>query len=411
MRDRIPARGQGAIIGNRTIKAFDHTLSTTFLISAVYPLGPAALILMPMLVGGVIDDLGFSEQQAGYVAAVEGMGLVLASWVAALWVRKVSWTSMLALGCIATALLNLLSANLDQYVPFLVVRFLAGFSGGSIFALTVAALGDNRHPDRAFGVAQVVQGAMMFLAFAAAPYILAQWTVGGLYCMLAAAAALMLLALPLFPSQGAQRIAAGGASADAPDYTALIWTGLIASFLFFSSIFGFWTYIERVGQAAGLATDSIGLALGISQFAAIVGAGAAAIASNRYGRAAPLILALGGQLLVLWLLVGQFTPATFYFGAGLFQALFVLANSYQLGVISKIDVKGNFLVLATGFQGLGSAVGPGIAASLIDHGDYSRINQMAALFCLVGMLMFLFVIHRTRHVGSPLAENRVSAAD
>ena len=35
---------------------------------------------MPMLVGGMIDDLGFSEQQAGYVAAVEGMGLVVASW-------------------------------------------------------------------------------------------------------------------------------------------------------------------------------------------------------------------------------------------------------------------------------------------------------------------------------------------
>ena len=190
----------------------------------------------------------------------------------------------------------------------------------------------------------------------------------------------------------------------------MIWIGLLASFLFFSNIFGFWAYIERIGQGAGLAIETIGLALGVSQFAAIVGAGAAALASDRFGRAAPLALALIGQMLVLWLLVGQFTTLTFYLGAGLFQALFVLANSYQLGVISKIDLKGNFLVLITGFQGLGAAVGPGLAAALIDNGDYSRINQMAALFCLVSIAMFFFIIYRTRHIGSPVVDVESPAA-
>ena len=363
-----------------------------------------------MLVGGVIDDFGFSEQQAGYIASLEGLGLVLASLVAALWIRRVSWVKMLAVALIATALLNLLSAQLNQFMPLLAVRFMAGFTGGSIFALTVAALGDNRHPDRAFGIAQVVQGAMMFFAFAGAAHILAQWTVSGLFHMLAAPALLMLLALPRYPSAGAQRTAVRGAGGAAPNYTRLIWIGLLASFLFFSNIFGFWAYIERIGQGAGLAIETIGLALGASQFAAIVGAGAAAIAGARYGRAAPLALALIGQMLVLWLLVGQFTTFTFYLGAGLFQALFVLANSYQLGVISKIDLKGNFLVLVTGFQGLGAAVGPGIAASLIDNGDYSRINMMAALFCGVSIAMFFFIIHRTRHIGSPVAEAEGSVA-
>ncbi len=385
------------------MRPFDDKLSTTFLISMVYPLGPAAIILSPMLVGGVIDGFGFSEQQAGYIAAVEGLGLVLASLGAALWIRRVSWLKMLATALIATALLNVVSANLNDFVPLLVVRFCTGFTGGSIFALTVAALGDNRHPDRAFGIAQVVQGAMMFLAFAGAPYILKHWTVSGLFYMLAGASLLMLLALPRYPSAGAVRVAPSGTGITSPNYTRLIWIGLIASFLFFVSIFGFWAYLERIGQAAGLSIETIGLALGASQFAAIVGAGIAALASNRYGRTTPLALALVGQLLVLWLLVGQFTSVTFYLGAGLFQALFVMANSYQLGVISKIDIRGNFLVLVTGFQGLGAAVGPGIAATLIDNGNYSQINQMAAMFCLVSILMFFFIIHRTRHLGSPLA--------
>ncbi|MGB5104189.1 MAG: hypothetical protein WBO04_12865, partial [Steroidobacteraceae bacterium] len=96
-------------------------MSTTFLVSTVYPLGPAAIILMPMLVGGVIDDFGFSEQQAGYIASLEGMGLVIASLLAALWIRKVSWTIVLATGLIATALLNILSANLTEFAPLSMV--------------------------------------------------------------------------------------------------------------------------------------------------------------------------------------------------------------------------------------------------------------------------------------------------
>jgi fucose permease len=87
--------------------------------------------------------------------------------------------------------------------------------------------------------------------------------------------------------------------------------------------------------------------------------------------------------------------------------LFVMANSYQLGVIAKIDIKGHFLVLVTGFQGLGAAIGPAIAASLISNGDYSQINQLAALSCTVSILMFFFIIYRTRHMGSPLVATTV----
>lgn len=375
----------------------------------VYPLGPAAIILMPMLVGGVIDDFGFTEQQAGYIASLEGMGLVLASLAAALWIRKVSWTIMLACAFIALALLNVLSAHLNEFFPLSAVRFFAGFAAGSIFAITVAALGDNRQPDQAFGIAQVVQGAMMFFAFAGAPHILARWSVSGLYYLLAAASVLMLFTLIRYPCAGAQKNIAENVSGTRPAHSGLLWIGLLASFLFFCNVFGFWTYIGRVGQAAGLSLESIGLALGLSQFAAILGAGAAAIASDRYGRAAPLVLALMGQVLVLWLLVGQFASITFFLGAGLFQALFMLANSYQLGVIAKMDNHGNFLVLATAFQGLGAAIGPGIAASLIDQNDYSRVNLIAAVFCLVSIVLFLFIIYRTNHSGPAMAGHRHGA--
>ena len=41
----------------------DHSLRQTTLISAIYPVGPAAIILMPLIVGGLVDSCGFSEHR------------------------------------------------------------------------------------------------------------------------------------------------------------------------------------------------------------------------------------------------------------------------------------------------------------------------------------------------------------
>ena len=67
-------------------------------------------------------------------------------------------------------------------------------------------------------------------------------------------------------------------------------------------------------------------------------------------------------------------------------------------------------MLVTGFQGLGAAIGPAAAAGLISDGDYSQINLVGALSCAASILMFLFIIYRTRAVISyvPARETEVS---
>jgi len=101
----------------RASNRFDHRLSTTLLICIVYPLGPAAIILMPMIVGGLIDSYGFTEQQAANIAALEGLGLVFASVFAAIWIRKASWVKALFVAFLLYAICNVISANLDSYSP------------------------------------------------------------------------------------------------------------------------------------------------------------------------------------------------------------------------------------------------------------------------------------------------------
>lgn len=378
-------------------KTFDHSLPQTILISIVYPLGPAAVILMPLIVGGVIDDYGFSEQQAGTIASLEGLGLVCGLLVGSLWVRQLSWIKMLFTGILLYSVLNIISASVDAFIFLVSIRFLVGFTGGSIFAIVVAALGDNKEPDRAFGIGQGIQGVMMFAAFVAAPYFLDGRNIGALFYLFAGGALLMLLCLFHFPDKGIEHTPSQGF--DKPnEHTLLIWLGLFAGLIYYASIFGFWGFVERIGISAGLSSESISLALGISQIAAIAGGFIAAIASDRYGRVLPLIIVIFGQLSVLWLLLGEFTIIIYLVGTCLYQSLYIIATCYLLGVIAVLDDRGKYVVIMNAFLGIGVAIGPSVAALLINGNNYSGINAMAALGILISIGLFLFIIQQSRHV-------------
>jgi len=92
-------------------------------------------------------------------------------------------------------------------------------------------------------------------------------------------------------------------------------------------------------------------------------------------------------------LVGQFSAWSFYAGACAYQGLYVMATSYQLGVIAHLDSKGKFIVVMTALQGLGAALGPSIAAGLINEGDYSGINTAAAATLIISLGLFLYLAH------------------
>jgi len=381
----------------------NHSLGQTTLISAIYPVGPAAIILMPLIVGGLVDSYGFSEQQAGAIATAEGIGLVLGLLTAAFWVRSVNWRIALLAGLAVYAALNFGSSLIEGYTGILALRFLSGFVGGGVFAIIVAALGDNREPDRAFGIAQAVQGLVMGLLFAGAPILMAASGINTLFYLMAGLAVVTMVFLPRFPRRGVSNYGTEFPEKVDPSSGPVpiaMYFGLFGGFVYYLAVFGFWGFIERMGMQAGLEDSTVGYALGISQLAAIFGALLAAGAAQRFGRFLPLLIALLGQLWVLWVLVGQFSSWSFYVGACAYQGLYVMATSYQLGVIAQLDSKGKFIVVMTALQGLGAALGPSIAAALINDGDYSGINAASAVALVLSLGLFL-VLARAHKKSKP----------
>ncbi len=375
---------------------FDHGLAQTILVSIVYPLGPAALILAPLIVGGVIDDYGFSEKQAGLMASLEGAGMVAGIMLSTFWVRKVSWTVSLLGGLLIYAALNIASASITDFTLLVVTRMFVGLTAGSVFAIVCAAMGDNREPDRAFGIGQGIQGVMMAAIFAGAPMFMAGRDVGMVFYVLAGLSLAMLLCLPRFPCAGIEHVQSDDDVEKA--FVHLIWLGMIGGTLYYIAFFGFWAFVERIGADAGIDPDTINYALSASLVAAILGGFLAAIAGVRFGRAVPLIIVLLGQVTVLLLLRGDFSVSMFYVATSTCQFLYIIATCYLLGAIAVMDHNGKYVVLMNGFLAIGAAMGPSIAAAMITDDSYYGINLMAVTGFALCIGIFLFIIHRTQHL-------------
>ena len=90
--------------------------------------------------------------------------------------------------------------------------------------------------------------------------------------------------------------------------------------------------------------------------------------------------------------------ATYFIAASLYQGLYIIATSYILGVIAKLDTTGRYVVIMNGMLGIGVAVGPSIAAALIRNGDYSGVNIAAGAGVALTLALFVYVIHRSRPI-------------
>ena len=97
---------------------------------------PMFFLVMPMYVGALSDDYGFTNAQIGYLISIELGSAALASLTALFWLRQVNWRSVLFVFLFLLGAMNALSILTgDVYEKLLLIRAVAGFSAGAMMAV------------------------------------------------------------------------------------------------------------------------------------------------------------------------------------------------------------------------------------------------------------------------------------
>jgi len=353
-------------------------------------LGIASFLVLPSLVLGFVTDLGFSELQVGRISTFQLIGLGLGSVASVLLLKYLDWRNLSRFGLALLLVSDFACTLTGEFTPLLVLRFISGFAGGVCVSFAAYGLGLTANTDRNFGWFMTVQVGFAIIASFSFPSVLDLAGLDGIFyvlCLLELASiALVSGFMPAVRSESASREQGN----DRVRWTlcALVMVGLL---FFFTALGMFWTYIAPIGLDAGLSKQQTGNAVSVSLFGALLGAYAAAALNIRIGRLLPLTLSLALQLVALLLLYQGLDYLMFCLAAALFGFGWYMYVPYQFALLAGFDRDGRPMLLLNAVAGLGSGLGPAIAAYLLADG-YSLLYILCALFLALSLAWHLAAI-------------------
>lgn len=370
--------------------------TTSARVAAIYlgVLGAAVFIVQPGFVQGLVANLGFSEQEAGYIASAEQWGIAVTCVAMALGLHRAGWRRLLRASVLLFVVGNLASMTWPGFLPLAGSRFAAGLGAGGLISLTFTILGLTRHPDRNFGLLITAVLSYGAVGLWLVPILLASIGMQGILLFFTVFSASGWFAIGYLPASGvlgAQLAAATSLS------TALRWVAVVAMFAFFLAEGSVWAYLFLMGLEAGVAEQQVADSLTLSQILGIGGALLTVMLGSRLGRSLPLLLGIGGCAMSCFFLFGSFSASVYLAAVCLNNFAWNFVHPYLLACMASFDLSGRIVMYAVAAQMLGLAVGPALAATLLGFTNYDAVLWMAVAFFAVsyGLIMLALRGHAT----------------
>lgn len=390
------------------------------LLSIIFPATIAMMMpfVSPVVIGGLVDTVDWTEKDAGILVSTELGVLALTAVAGLLWLDRIPWKFLSLFG-----LALMLSGNLfavffyESSESLYVSRVAAGIGAGVLTTLAYSGLARSANPHRNYGLFTMSQMAMAMLLLGVLPVLIAgessdqasfvtrclAWlgvaTPIGIEAffiiMLTLSAVGFALSLAWFPGQSwvvspttdshAQKI-----------YWLLPGLMLLSIFALMLSQQAFWSYSERIGVSADLNRSSIGTVLALGALAGFVGAFCATLVGNALPR--PLVIALifSTHLSALSLFLSPLNIYIFTLGVFLHKFSWNFGVPYQLGMLAEIENSGRAAVLSVVISAFGVSAGAGFAAIMVGDYGYRGMILGVMMFALLYTVLLLLVHFRLK---------------
>ena len=339
--------------------------------------------IMPALVDGLIEGLGFSNQQAGLVGSANVYGAALGALAAVFIVKHVPWRPVslgLLLGLISA---DMVSMYIDSAGLLIGLRFVHGTIGGVLVGVGFAVISRTREADRTFGYLLSIQFGLGGLGLMYLPPLVPEYGTSALFLSLITFSVVTLLMIPFLSDYPPREIEPQATGSGSGVNRKMLLLALLATFLFQAANMGIYAYIIGLGKTAGLEPMFINSTLGLAAWIAIAGSVLVILISTRFGRLWPVTLAMILTVAGTWILHYSEMKSMYWLanvGVGISWAFVI---SYLLGMCSAFDQTGQTAALGGFASKMGLASGPFVAAMVVGEGNYELLINLAIIALVV----------------------------
>lgn len=345
--------------------------------------------IMPALVSGLKEGLGFTNQQAGFVSSANLYGAAVGALLAVFVVKHIDWKKWAYLLLMVIITIDFLSIYLTSSTTLVFVRALHGITGGLLVGIGFAVISRTLNPDKTFGYLLLIQWGLGGLGLMYLPGLVPEFGTTALFMSLISFTLISLLMLPWLPDYPIAKIDPK-AELPAPVRRKPLIFNLLAIFLFQAANMGLFAYVIGLGKAEGLTMEFMSPALASASWVALLGSFLVIIIGTRFGRTQPLIFAILLTAICSWVLIYSEYKMVYLLANILIGVTWAFVLPYLFGICSELDKAGQLAALGGFASKMGLASGPMVAALFLTHDNYESVIYLATLFLVIATILAYF---------------------
>lgn len=344
--------------------------------ASAYGVGLLTLLMLPFLMGAMMNGLELSEGTTGLILSVEFTLAMVSSLLIAPYINRVPRKTVAVIGTVMAIIANILSAYISDVALLICVRAFAGFGAGLALAAGNSVIASAQDPDKTAGQVNVLFVVLMIIVMLGFGFIADNFGLVGTYYGIAATYAVMLIMvvrLPQYVDVESDSSMDGNNPNIRMSLIGLVPIGMMATMFLFSmrDTMG-WAFVEQIGVALGYSTSEMGIILAVQAFIALLGPLVVAKVGNKFGITIPVLIGIIGHGLITLGYLMASDSKFFYTAIVLMNATaYFYALAYLTGLAASLDKEGRIVAATGSFIALGIAVGPAFAGQLINLGGYS----------------------------------------
>lgn len=355
------------------------------------------LLVLPAMVGVLVDEAALSEAFAGWAASANFFGMSIVALVMAFRMHRVDLrrlaTASLAIALVADVISAYLAA---PTAAFLIIRFIAGSANGAAQIAALSAIARLNDAERGFGLLITLQFTVAALGCYILPVYSAELGTTGMFLLFAACDLLALALARQLPGKAIDNwTGTEGVSERSILFAAVTLLALLGYGMFEAANTAQYTYLGRLGVALALSDREIGTALMFASLAGIPGAFTIIVVGKRFGTIGPLAFGIGIAILGLVILIRSGEFAWYLMASICLGFAWAFCLPFIQTLMASLDPNGSALAAGSSAATIGVAIGPGLAASVVQVGHYERVFMIAIALLIVSMASFFISIRKT----------------